>query len=62
MHIIRLDIMDHPYITSTQGLSGFKVFANLQYCCSYADIMGGSEKVKKCADVIYEWSLTNAAK
>ena len=32
------------------------VFAVVQHCI-YADIVDGSEKVQKCADVVYEWSL-----
>ena len=31
-------------------------FADIQYCI-YADIVGGSEKVQKYADVIQGWSL-----
>ena len=33
-------------------------FAVVQYHI-YADIMGGSEKVQKCADIRYGWSLTS---
>ena len=32
------------------------VFANIQHC-TYTYKVGGSEKVKKCANVIYGWSL-----
>ena len=50
---------DHPYITSTKGLGGWGrkmvIFADVQYCI-YADIVGGSEKVQKYADVIQGWS------
>ena len=31
-------------------------FTNVPYCI-YAVIVGGSEKVKKCADVVYGWTL-----
>ena len=46
---------DHPYITSAKGLGGWgqkmAIFADVQYSI-YADIVGGSEKVQKYADVI----------
>ena len=32
------------------------VFADVQYCI-YADILGGSKKAQKCADVVYGWTL-----
>ena len=32
------------------------VFADVQYCI-YADILGGSKKIQKCADVVYGWTL-----
>ena len=52
---------EHPYITSAKGLGGWvkkmAVFANVQYCV-YIDIVGGSEQVQKCADVIKEWSFS----
>jgi hypothetical protein len=32
-------------------------FADVQYCIIYAEIVGGSEKVQQCADVIKGWSL-----
>ena len=34
------------------------VLAYVQYCI-YADIVGGSERVPKCADIIKGWSLTS---
>ena len=46
---------DHPYITSAKGLGGWGqkmvIFADVQYC-TYVDIVGGSEKVQRYADVI----------
>ena len=46
---------DHPYIMSAKGLGGWcweiAIFADIQYCI-YADIVDGSEKVQKYADVI----------
>ena len=46
----------HPYFTSVKGLGGWvqkmAIFADFQYYI-YADIVGGSEKVKKkYADII----------
>ena len=55
---------DHPFITSEKelGEGGSKkdIFADGQYCI-HADIVGGSEKVQKCADVIYGWSILGAS-
>ena len=46
---------DHPYIMSAKGLGGWvqkmAMLADVQYYI-YADIVGGSEKVKKYADII----------
>ena len=38
------------------GLKKRAVFADIRYCI-YADMVGGSKKVQKFADVIYGWSL-----
>ena len=49
---------DHPFITSQKGLGGWvqkmAVFADVLYYI-YADIVGESERVPKCADVMYGW-------
>ena len=51
---------DHSYITSEKRLCGFKKwhFRDVPYSI-YAVILivGGSEKVQKCADVVYGWTL-----
>ena len=48
-------LRDHPYITSPKELGRWgqkmAIFADVQYCI-YADIVGGSEKVQKYADVM----------
>jgi hypothetical protein len=48
-------VRDHPYITSAKRLGGWlwkmTIFADV-HLCIYADIMGGSGKVQKYADVI----------
>ena len=48
------------YITSAFGLGGgvqkSALFADVQYSI-YANIVGGSKKAQKCADVTYEWFL-----
>ena len=52
-------VRDLPYSTSAKGLGGFRkwqVFDDVQYCF-YADIVGGSKKIHKCADVMQEWSI-----
>ena len=51
----RSQVRDHLYNMLAKGLGGWvqkmTIFANVQYCI-YADIVGGFEKVQKCADVI----------
>ena len=51
----RYHFRDHPYIMAAKGLGGWvqkmAIFADVQYYI-YADIVGGSEKVKKYADII----------
>ena len=48
-------LKDHPYITSAKDLilwvQKMAVFTDVWYCI-YADMVDGSEKVYKCADVI----------
>ena len=40
----------------TEWIQKMAAFADVQHCI-YAQIVGGSAKVQKCADVIYGWSL-----
>ena len=46
-------------LRQTKELVGSKMvlLADIQYCI-YADIHSGSEKVQKCAEIIFGWSLT----
>ena len=39
----------------TEWIQKMAAFADVQHCI-YAQIVGGSAKVQKCADVIYGWS------
>ncbi len=50
-------VWDHPYITSAKGLGGsaweMVIFADVYYCI-YADTVGGSEKVQKYAEIVWD--------
>ena len=57
---ISSSIRNHPYIMSAKGLGGWVLKRASFWWRSvlfYPDIVGGSEKVKKCADVLYGWYL-----
>ena len=53
------DIRDHPYITSEKGqgrwVRKIAIFDDVHYCI-YADLVVGSQKVQKYADVIKGWT------
>ena len=53
------DVRDHPYITSANRLGRWvrkvAIFDDVQYCI-YADLVVGSEKVQKYADVVKGWT------
>ena len=50
------DVRDHPYITSAKGLGRWvrKIAIFDDYCIN-AELLVGSEKVQKYADVIKGW-------
>ena len=53
------DVRDHPFNTSSKGLGKWvlkiAIFDDVQYCI-YADLVVGSEKVQKYADVVKGWT------
>ena len=63
--ITHVYIRDHSYITSAKVLGGFKKW---QFLLKFSTVfmliwlVGGSEKVQKCADVIYGWPLRELIK
>ena len=56
-----IQVRDHPYITSAKGLGRWgqkmAIFTDVQYCLCWRRV-GGSEKVQKCAAVIWGWSVS----